>query len=1470
MADATIADIRKKYPQYSDLSDHQLADNLQSKFYADMPRADFDKKIGITHFSPAERQVADEPMPPEERNRRLMSSYVPGSERIRAATLATIPSTMDPRINEGTWGDRYDRALRIVRHRDDRAQREGRDADSLGARTAGATLAAVGTGGGSLVRSLLSSGASLWQIMKESARIGAGFGAPVALFNSRSETPGGRAGDVLEGTVGGGIVGGAIPLGFAGMGRLRNMTRLPFEGRNGGRAERQQSTVRDWEEALPDATIPPAIVAESPTLSRTSRAMANNSVLGGPVREDVRRGAREVEAGIRRTIGPDDLPDQTEFMRGEQRFLRDKLRGYSRPHAEVDTMDRAALEATASSRRESYPTNYSARYRLAETSPVENAGTAADIRGNFVDRMPARNPSQPTATWELLNQFGLEARQAGQLPGWRSGQFDQNFWKHLESRLGPSLTMDLNREHLRRTGNQANLTIPGLRQQRTNAGRAIEEHESGPAMSTGGVATAPPGNSRDLRRTWGAMTEDLQRFMSEAGPGGPQAGRAFSEVDADYGQDFIRTLREPLRRIMGNNVAPDEGLRRLMRATQRNTYNSEILNAWQRVMLDKGQNQHQLGARMLLTPMLDDGLPGFLRAWDNMHPGARRVLASGNQELFEQLERFSRIARRFEPYQRALQADRGFDLSSTSNLALAGALMHNIPTALAAGGGVHLLSRFMTSPRYLRWLTSAPMYTRGGMDSPAFRDHLNRLHVIAGGDPEIGHAVLQATGQALEGIRPVGAKAAFLGENSATADKEALARAKRMKEEGADPEAIRRETGWFFHTWPAAKGQGAWSYEVDDRQFQQTSPRRGGEDTNFFDHFTHPEVERAYPHIRDTTRYGARPPVGRDGQANLTDEGYEIRLHGRDHGKQLHVPLHELQHIIDIDEGVDVIDQPVNARIEDDPMENRARSVEQRRTFTDEQRRANPPIGRHGPSGRNPPPFPGMMRLGGPTEEESQSPRKSALPRDVQIDQTLGRDILERFLMPARGIAGTIQRTADETPEQFDRLTNYRTGQYDPQAPLDALALSGLAATGSLATGGTSRGAGTLGTFIGRVGAENLAKAGRPTAKHILEGAAALEREGVSIERIQAASRRMIEAQDPRLGTVDKGPDGHWRVEIDDSLASFEGPRGSQPRPLREVMDHDELFAAYPDVGNITVRNRAGGGAKITKASPDAPSRIELGMVDDPRGVMLHELQHEVQFREGFARGGSPQEFIAQRGGDDVAARGDYRRVAGEVEAERVRNRADLSPAERRQTPMRMTAPNIPDTQQVVRRHGRNVAVQEVAPEVLAAVRRLRAQGETFRKIADDKGVTESTVRQWLRESMRGKAEPTGRSKAIVDDIRAGLGDKAVAGKHGVTPVRVQQIRRQFVEAKPSPDTPKVWTPEKRKLLKEMWDDKVQLPEMARRLGMKKRAVDAAIFKLRPELKLGYRKRRPGGGGDVYDTRRTVSFQDWMTKGGAH
>ena len=62
---ATLNEIRNQYPQYADLPDDVLANALYKKFYSDIPRAEFDSKLGLkTEQAPAQAPVAQTPPPP--------------------------------------------------------------------------------------------------------------------------------------------------------------------------------------------------------------------------------------------------------------------------------------------------------------------------------------------------------------------------------------------------------------------------------------------------------------------------------------------------------------------------------------------------------------------------------------------------------------------------------------------------------------------------------------------------------------------------------------------------------------------------------------------------------------------------------------------------------------------------------------------------------------------------------------------------------------------------------------------------------------------------------------------------------------------------------------------------------------------------------------------------------------------------------------------------------------------------------------------------------------------------------------------------------------------------------------------------------------------------------------------------------------------------------------------------------------
>jgi len=99
-----------------------------------------------------------------------------------------------------------------------------------------------------------------------------------------------------------------------------------------------------------------------------------------------------------------------------------------------------------------------------------------------------------------------------------------------------------------------------------------------------------------------------------------------------------------------------------------------------------------------------------------------------------------------------------------------------------------------------------------------------------------------------------------------------------------------------------------------------------------------------------------------------------------------------------------------------------------------------------------------------------------------------------------------------------------------------------------------------------------------------------------------------------------KGVDEKWRQEIDDSKSNMDlGKLTTRPiQPLSNVLDHPELYEAYPFLKDIKVKRVRG-----RDSSWDSVDTIELGQGAD-KGTLLHEVQHAIQEKEDFAKGGAP------------------------------------------------------------------------------------------------------------------------------------------------------------------------------------------------------------------------------------------------------
>lgn len=225
-----------------------------------------------------------------------------------------------------------------------------------------------------------------------------------------------------------------------------------------------------------------------------------------------------------------------------------------------------------------------------------------------------------------------------------------------------------------------------------------------------------------------------------------------------------------------------------------------------------------------------------------------------------------------------------------------------------------------------------------------------------------------------------------------------------------------------------------------------------------------------------------------------------------------------------------------------------------------------------------------------------------------------------------------------------------------------------------------------------------------------------------------------------------RGVDGRWRHEIDDSATTASLPRvqrsGELPHMVefRDALNHADLHAAYPQLGDVAVFSSATPGFRgnFSGTVGGTPSTAMMTIGESGRNdpsTLLHETQHAIQQIEGFARGGAPEmpkpgtpgwrvfeelrgaenqppidfeTFLAGSGlardearsmydryirgaperSDDVLRRDAsveaYKRLAGEVEARNVEARRHMTAKERRDLPP-WTTQDRPGAQQIIR-----------------------------------------------------------------------------------------------------------------------------------------------------------------------------------------
>jgi hypothetical protein len=114
-----------------------------------------------------------------------------------------------------------------------------------------------------------------------------------------------------------------------------------------------------------------------------------------------------------------------------------------------------------------------------------------------------------------------------------------------------------------------------------------------------------------------------------------------------------------------------------------------------------------------------------------------------------------------------------------------------------------------------------------------------------------------------------------------------------------------------------------------------------------------------------------------------------------------------------------------------------------------------------------------------------------------------------------------------------------------------------------------------------------------------------------------------------------RGPEGKLRQEISDTGAKLTLGQGKpdaygaiEAKTFEGALEHPRLQKAYPELNEVKFQHWPKEEYQGASFDP-ADNVITMGQkaMEPERGVALHELQHAIQQKEGFAKGGSASEF---------------------------------------------------------------------------------------------------------------------------------------------------------------------------------------------------------------------------------------------------
>ena len=182
----------------------------------------------------------------------------------------------------------------------------------------------------------------------------------------------------------------------------------------------------------------------------------------------------------------------------------------------------------------------------------------------------------------------------------------------------------------------------------------------------------------------------------------------------------------------------------------------------------------------------------------------------------------------------------------------------------------------------------------------------------------------------------------------------------------------------------------------------------------------------------------------------------------------------------------------------------------------------------------------------------------------------------------------------------------------------------------------------TLHQIAGEIGAQNL-----DNSEEVKEGVTRMQNLAIA----QQMDAKGEDAKTIRLATAwEKGDDGKWKYEINDSYKyndnklkdTLSEAKSSYKKEsvvkIKDIIDYPELFKAYPELQdmdliikvsenpyNATLGAYDPDDKNITLFYNDGASSQEF--IDLAPSTLQHEMQHAIQYIEGFAKGGNESQF---------------------------------------------------------------------------------------------------------------------------------------------------------------------------------------------------------------------------------------------------